>query len=108
MRHVGGRFDLLHATHRWPKTIHVSLWPCAIKHYVNLRNNLPSTYVAGTKQGRRKLPDTYVNSPLSKFSGIETDANFKNFHPFGSSVYVLENKLQAQKNLITSGLTVLE
>ena len=26
------RTALLHAAHRWPKAIHPSLWPCALKH----------------------------------------------------------------------------
>ena len=91
------RTALLHASHRWPKAIHASLWPCALKHYVNLRNNLPSTYIAGGKDGRKKLPDKYINSPTSKFSGVETPVNLKVFHPFGSPVYVLANKLQARQ-----------
>ena len=94
----GSRTSLLHASHRWPKAVHPSLWPCALKHYVNLRNNLPSTYIPGGKNGRKKLPDTYINSPLSKFSGFETAVNLQHFHPFGSPVYVLENKLQASQS----------
>jgi hypothetical protein len=62
---TGGRTILLHAAHRWPKAIDASLWPAAIKHYTNLRNSLLTEYTPGEKIGRRKLPDTYKNSPLS-------------------------------------------
>ena len=93
---TGARTSLLHASHRWPKAINPALWPCALKHYVNMKNSLPAEYIIGGKNGRKKLPDKYINSPLSKFSGFETPIDLKNFHPFGSPVYVLENKLQAQ------------
>ena len=33
---TGARTALLHASHRWPRTIHASLWPAALKNYVNL------------------------------------------------------------------------
>ena len=88
---TGARTSLLHAAHRWPKAIHSSLWPSAIKNYVNLRNNIPTTFVKG-------IPDTFTSSPLSKLSGSEVTANLKDFHPFGSPVYVLENKLQSRKS----------
>ena len=94
----GTRTSLLHAAHRWPTAINSSLWPSAMKHYVNLRNNIPTNFVPGTKQGRHKLPDTFTNSPLSRFSGIESPANLRHFHPFGSPVYVLQPKLQAQQS----------
>ena len=66
-----------------------------MKNYVNLRNNIPSTYNKGGRDGRKHLPDTFTCSPLSKFSGIETNPNLSNFHPFGCPVYVLDTKLQA-------------
>ena len=83
--------SLLHAAHRWPKAIHASLWPAALKNYVNLRNNLPTKFIKGEKLGRSKLPDKFTTSPLSKFAGKEITANLKHFHPFGSPVYVLED-----------------
>ena len=69
-----------------------------MKNYVNLRNHIPSTYIPGGKLGRKKAPDQCVNSPLSKFSGIEMDLNLSHSHSFGSPVYVLENYLQAVKS----------
>ena len=92
------RTSLLRPSHQWPKAVHPSLWPCALTHYVNLRNNLPSTYTPGGKHGRKKLLDTYINSPLSKNSGFETAVNLQHFHPYGSPVYVLENKLEASQS----------
>ena len=89
------RTSLLYASHCWLNDIYVSLWHLAMKKYVNLRNNIPFTYIKGEKIGRNILPDHYVNSPLSKFSGIETKASLHNVHPFRSLVHVLKKKLQA-------------
>jgi hypothetical protein len=58
---------------------------------------LPTNYTPGAKVGKRKLPDTYNNSPLSRFSGTDVETNLDHFHPFGSPVYVLEASLQALK-----------
>lgn len=93
---TNARTALLHAAHRWPKAIHPSLWPSSIKHYVNLRNSLPTHFTPEQRQGRRKLPAEYKQSPLSKFSKTEVEPNLHHFHPFGSPVYVLENTLQSQ------------
>ena len=41
---TNARTALLHAAHRWPKAIHPSLWPAALKNYTNLRNNIPTHY----------------------------------------------------------------
>ena len=57
-------------------------------------NNLPITYIQGYKLGHIKLPDMYTQSPISKFSGVELELYLKDLHPFGSLVYVLEEKLQ--------------
>ena len=65
---------------------------------MNLRNNIPSDYTVGIKDIRQKSPDTYTGSPISKFSGFETRVDLKNYHPFGSPVYVLNNSLQARKS----------
>lgn len=94
----GARTSLLHAAHRWPKAISPALWPSALKHYVNLRNALPSTFIPGAKQGRKKLADRYEGSPISKMSNTEVEPNLKHFHPFGSPVYVLEKSLQSQQS----------
>ena len=94
---TGARTALLHAAHRWPKAIHASLWPAALKNYTNLRNSLPTRFVPEVKQGRRKkFKAVYDMSPLSKFSDTEVEPNLTHFHPFGSPVYVLEESLQAQ------------
>jgi hypothetical protein len=64
---TGGRMQLLHASHRWPKAIDASLWPAALKNYTNLRNSMPTRFVAGIKIGCRKTVDRYDQSPLSQF-----------------------------------------
>lgn len=92
----GARTALLHAVHRWPKAIDASLWPAALKNYVNLRNSLPSDFTPEQKIGKRIIPARFEGSPISKMSGVEVEPNLRDFHPFGSPVYVLEESLQAQ------------
>ena len=69
-----------------------------MKNYTNLRNNIPSIFIRGIKSGRKRGPDTFTHSPLSKFSGIEIKPILSHFHPFGSPIYVLANKLQASQS----------
>jgi hypothetical protein len=94
---TGGRTALLHATHQWPKAINASLWPAGIKNYTNFRNSMPTKFTKGAKRGKKQeLPHKYEDSPLSRFSGTAVETNLDHFHPFGSPVYILEGKLQAQ------------
>ena len=74
---MGARTALLHAAHRWPEAIHPSLWPAALKHYVNLRNSLPTKFEAEQQQGRQKTLAKYYESPLAKFSGTQVEPNFR-------------------------------
>ena len=41
---IGTRTSLLHAAHRWLNMIHSSLWPAAIKYFINIRNSLPTKF----------------------------------------------------------------
>jgi hypothetical protein len=91
----GARTALLHAAHRWPTAVNASLWPAALKNYVNLRNSLPTEYIPQKKVGKRVIRAQYHSSPLSKLSGTEVEPNLDHFHPFGSPVYVLHNSLQS-------------
>ena len=92
------RTALLHACHRWPEAVNASLWPAALKNYVNLRNALPRQFKAGRRVGKKKMPDECFGSPLSKFSRTAVEPNLSHFHVFGAPVYVLESKLQEQKS----------
>jgi hypothetical protein len=92
----GARTALLHASHRWPTAVNASLWPAALKNYVNLRNCLPTEYIPPKKVGKHIIRAQYHSSPLSKLSGTEVEPNLDHFHPFGSPVYVLHNSLQSQ------------
>ena len=74
------RTMLLHAAHRWPKTITSNLWPQALEHAANVRNALP-------RKGN-------TQSPISLFSNTTIEPNIKHFHPFGCPVYVLQAPLQ--------------
>ena len=76
------RTMLLHASHRWPKAISASLWPYALHHAVNIRNNVTSN------------PDGI--SPLAKFSKhkVKNTLFWKHQHTFGCPVFVLEAPLQ--------------
>ena len=89
----GARTALLHAAHRWPEAIHPSLWPSALKNYVNLRNALPSHFAVSANDNKVG----YNTLPLSRFLGTTVEPNLKHYHPFGSPVYVLESNLQAQQ-----------
>lgn len=75
------RTMLLHAAHRWPKTIKANLWPQALKHATNVRNSLP-------RKGKEQ-------SPISLFANTTIEPNIKHFHPFGCPVYVLQAPLQS-------------
>jgi hypothetical protein len=94
---TGARTSLLHAAHRWPKALNAYLWPVALKNYTNLRNAMPTQFTATPKQVRKQLLDRYDGLPVSRFSGTSVEANLNHFHPFGSPVYMLEGKLEAQK-----------
>ena len=91
----GARTALLHAAHRWPKAVHASLWPCAIKHYVNLRNSLLRKFTPKQQAGSQSSQAKFEDSPISRFSGTVVEPNLNHFHPFGSPVYVLEAALQS-------------
>ncbi|CAJ1943881.1 unnamed protein product, partial [Cylindrotheca closterium] len=94
----GARTALIHAAHRWPDAIHASLWPAALKHYVNLKNALPTKFSSEIKVNGRKQLAKYEESPISKMSQVEVEPNLEHFHPFGSPVYVLSDNLQALKS----------
>ena len=67
----GARTALLHASHRWPKAIHPALWPCALKHYVNLRNNLPSTCIPGVKMNKKDFLILISTLLFQNFLGLK-------------------------------------
>lgn len=99
---VGARAALLHAAHRWPKAVNAALWPAALKNYVNIRKSIPTRFIPEKidyKDRRKKSRSTFDSSPFSKFSGVETPMDIKNLHPFGCPVYVLGEKLQANKSV---------
>ena len=91
----GARTALLYLSHRWSKEIDASLWVEALKNYVNIRNSIPTECILGLKIGRKQSSNQFIGSPLSKFSSIDNSPYLKHFHPFGSPVYVLSDKLQA-------------
>ena len=91
----GARASLLHAAHRWPKAVSPSLWPTALKNCVYLKNSLSTQFFPGGEEGRRKLPDRYDSSPISRLSVTKVEVNLDQFHSFGSPDYVLENSLQS-------------
>jgi hypothetical protein len=73
--------QLLHARQRWPATIHLALWPYALRSAVHLHNTLPV------------LEDGI--SRLEHFSSIQIGSKMKHHHAFGCPVFALENDLAA-------------
>jgi hypothetical protein len=71
---------LLHAEARWPKAVHTSLWPYALRTANELRNCLP---------GKDNL------SPAEKFSSVHVQPKLADYHVFGCPVFALNNTLQA-------------
>ena len=84
--------SLISAARQWLETIHTVSQPAALKSYTNIRNSLPTEFKTGERIGSKLLPDTYNNSPMSKFTKTGIEANLNHFHPFGSLVYVIKNK----------------
>jgi hypothetical protein len=71
---------LLHAICHWPDAISEEFWPFALKLAVDIHNYTPG--------------DSGL-SPDEIFSGIKSTRNrFRDFHPFGCPVFVLEASLQ--------------
>lgn len=79
------RSMLLHAIHRWPGTVHPSLWPFALRHAAYVRNHLPR--------------ETNQPCPLAKFAGSAVDANLRDIHTFGAPTFVLDSALQQGKSI---------
>ena len=92
-RHIRTMVDkartiLLNAHAKWPEMVNMELWTFAIRHVVTQWNNTP----------RR---DLQYRTSEEVFNKVPPRANkkqhFKDFHPFGCLVYVLEENLQDGK-----------
>jgi transposase InsO family protein len=71
---------LIHAIRLWPDVITEDLWPFALKLAVDIHNSAPT--ISGL-------------SPDEIFSGHKSTKNrFRDYHPFGCPVFVLEASLQ--------------
>jgi hypothetical protein len=71
--------QLLHACARWPKAVHFTSWPYALRNTAILHNSLP-VLEDGT-------------SRLELFSSICVGSNMKHVHTFGCPVFALQNVL---------------
>jgi len=74
------RAILLHAMFKWPGTVTAKFWPFAVRHACTFYN-------ASIRQ------DTGM-SPYHMFTGSVASWHIKDFHVIGSSVYVLDKRLQ--------------
>ena len=92
---------LLHKAHWWPNGIDAALWPAVPNNYA--RNALLTKFVPTKKQRRRHIPDCFKQSPVSKLSSTKVEPNLDHFDPFGSPVYILENR--PIKHTTNGGLT---
>ena len=79
------RTVLLNAHARCPASIEMELWTFAFRHVVSQWNNTPKKSI------------NYL-TPDEKFNNLKRQTSkqlhFKNFHPFGFTVYILNDKLQ--------------
>ena len=78
-----GRTQLLHAIERWPAAASTHLWPHALSYASYLHNHVPTS--------------EHTAAPVSRFTGVDVEANLKHMHTFGCPVYALDNSLQAGK-----------
>ena len=76
----GSRTNLLHAQRRWPEAICEILWSFAWNNYERRYNDLQL--------------DKDDFSPLQKYSNIYEPFQIRDYHTFGSPIYVLDRKLQ--------------
>ena len=65
----------LHAKVRWPKAIHLSLWPYALRMSVHMHNNVPNA--------------TDASSRLEAFAQISVSPMSSHYHTFGCPAYML-------------------
>ena len=79
------RKQLLHASARWPQTVHFALWPYTLHNAALLHNTL------------QVLEDG--TSRLELFSSIHVGSNMKHVHTFGCPVFTLQNALASGKSL---------
>jgi hypothetical protein len=80
---TNARTALLHAAHCWPKAIHASLWPSALKNYTNIRNALPTEFVPAEKQGRSTLSAQYDIHRYPNSPGPRLNPTWTNFIHLG-------------------------
>jgi hypothetical protein len=79
------RKQLLHANSRWPSSVHLSLWPYALRNAMAMHNSLPVLH-DGT-------------SRLELFSGIRVGTRMQTLHTFGCPVFALRNELASGNTL---------
>jgi hypothetical protein len=70
---------------RWPDDINVHLWQDALHNATDIRN--ASTNIKGKQ------------TPIALCSNIDTQPKLRDFHPFGSPVYVLDATMQSRQKL---------
>ncbi len=79
------RKQLLHAMARWPKAVHVALWPYALRFAAHLPNTVPT------------LEDSTLQ--LEKISSPSVGSNMRNFYTFACPVFVLHSNLAAGRRI---------
>ena len=81
------RTSLIHAKRRWDDAITTNLWPYALRVSNDAYNNTPS------------LKDASRRTPHQIFTGTTVAENPKHWFHFGCPVFVLDNDLQAGRNI---------
>jgi hypothetical protein len=79
------RTMILHAKQRWPDAISANLWPFAIRMANKAINSAP-------------IRDQEASPILELFSKVPIAPRIKHMHTFGSPVYILDTRLQANQS----------
>ena len=79
------RTQLIHANWRWPQAISAHLWPYGLRHANDCINAAPN------------MQNIKCQSPTQLFAKTIVNINKKHWKPFGCPVYILDERLQAEK-----------
>ena len=84
---------ILHAKGQWPESIHLSLWPYALRMVVRVHNNVPNSADASSR--------------LEAFARIAVFPKSSHYHTFGCPAYMLTTEAEQGRAKKWEGRSVL-